>query len=191
MLIRPASVADAAAIAAIYAPYVRDTPISFEVVPPTADEIAARIEKIGAMHGWLVCADRDDVLGYAYTSPHAERAAYRWGVDCAVYVHGDAQRRGIGGALYTALFRLAASQGCAAVYAGITLPNPGSVALHERAGFVAVGVYRNVGFKLGAWHDVGWWALELGPRAQSPAEPHVASNADWQAALAAGNARLQ
>ena len=190
MLIRRASVVDAAAVAAIYAPYVTDTPISFEVVPPTADEIAARIDAVNRHHAWMVCADGDAIVGYAYTSEHRERAAYRWGVDCAVYVRRDAHQRGIGRALYAGLFQLAAAQGYAAAYAGITLPNAASVALHERVGFVPVGVYKAVGFKLGAWHDVGWWALELNPRLAHPPEPHAAGAAQWDAALRIANARL-
>ena len=190
MLIRRAAISDAAAIATIYAPYVRDTPISFEIVPPATDEIAARIEKVSRAHAWLVCADGGDVLGYAYTGEHRERAAYRWGVDCAVYVRRDARQRGIGRALYAGLFPLAAAQGYAAAYAGITLPNAASVALHERVGFVAVGVYQAVGFKLGAWHDIGWWALELAARVADPPEPRPATDVQWQAALAAANARF-
>jgi L-amino acid N-acyltransferase YncA len=119
----------------------------------------------------LVCADGDDVLGYAYTSPHRERAAYRWGVDVAVYVRGDAHRRGIGRALYGALLPLAAAQGYTAAYGGIALPNPSSVGLHESLGFTPIGVYRAVGYKLGAWHDVGWWERALAPETDPPGEP--------------------
>lgn len=191
MQIRAAEPNDAAAIAAIYAPYVRDTAITFEVDPPSDDEMRRRIARILTAHAWLVCADGDAVLGYAYTSPHRERAAYRWGVDVAVYVRGDAQRRGIGRALYSALLPLAAAQGYTAAYGGIALPNPSSVGLHESLGFTPVGVYRAVGYKLGAWHDVGWWERPLAPRAATPAEPRAASAAELAAALQQGNALLR
>lgn len=191
MLLRPATADDAAAVAAIYAPYVLETAITFEIEPPSADEMRRRIEKSWAAHAWLVCVAGDVPLGYAYTSQHRERAAYRWGVDVAVYVRRDAQRRGIGRALYTALLPLAGAQGYAAAYGGIALPNASSVGLHEALGFTHVGTYRGVGYKLGAWHDVGWWECPLAPRAAAPPEPHPASDDDLATALAAGNARLK
>ena len=107
--------------------------------------------------------------GYAYASRHRDRAAYQWSIDVSVYVRADAHRRGIGRALYAALLRIVVAQGFYNAYAGITLPNPASVGLHESFGFRPVGMYRRVGHKLGAWHDVGWWALDLQPRPASPA----------------------
>jgi phosphinothricin acetyltransferase len=194
MTIRPAADADADQIAAIYAPYVRDTAISFEVVAPGGDEMRARLAALAATHPWLVCADAGAVLGYAYASRHRERAAYQWSADVSVYVRADAHRRGIGRALYAALLRIIAAQGFYNAYAGITLPNPSSVGLHESMGFRPVGVYRAVGYKLGAWHDVGWWALDLHARPAAPAAPQplgtVRDTAMWEAALAAGQALL-
>src|SRR5262245_8569394 len=131
MTIREASDADAEPIATIYAPYVRDTAISFEVVPPSTVEIAERIRAVTATYPWLVCSDGSAVLGYAYASRHRERAAYGWSVDVAVYVRGDAHRRGIGRALYSALLPITAAQGFCNAYGGITLPNASSVGLHE------------------------------------------------------------
>jgi phosphinothricin acetyltransferase len=192
--IREARESDAEQIAAIYAPYVRDTAISFEVTPPTATEMGDRIRSLTAMYPWLVCPDADAVLGYAYASRHRERAAYLWSVDVSVYVRADAHRRGIGRALYSALLQIVAAQGFCNAYGGITLPNASSVGLHESMGFKPVGVYRAVGYKLGAWHDVGWWELALTDRPANPLTPQpidaVRGTPAWQAAIAAGEARM-
>jgi phosphinothricin acetyltransferase len=191
--IRLARAADAGPIGAIYAPFVTGTATSFEVVVPTETEIAARIEGTVAHAPWLVAVEGEDVLGFAYASKHRERAAYRWSVDVSVYVHGRARRRGMARGLYTSLFALLRRQGFYAAHAGITLPNPASVGVHEAMGFRPVGVYRKVGFKLGAWHDVGWWQLELRDRPDTGTEPptprsmaDAQADPDWAAALGAG-----
>jgi phosphinothricin acetyltransferase len=159
---------DAAACAAIYAPYVEESVISFESEAPSVREMAGRIEAIGATHPWLV-AERDGrVAGYAYASPHHPRAAYRWAADVTVYVDAAHQRAGVGRELYEALFELLRGQRLRIACAGITLPNVASVGLHEALGFVPVGVYRRIGWKDGSWHDVGWWQLELGALADEP-----------------------
>jgi phosphinothricin acetyltransferase len=163
MLIRDADAQrDAAACAAIYTPYVRDTPISLEEEPPTAPEMAERIETTTQTHPWLVAEDKTDLIGYAYATRHRERACYRWATDVTVYVAPQSQRKGVGRALYQDLFNALAHQGFRIACAGITLPNQASVGLHEALGFQPVGVYRNIGWKFGAWYDVGWWQLELG-----------------------------
>lgn len=155
---------DAAACAAIYAPSVRETAASFEEVAPSAAEMAQRIATTSAQWPWLV-AERDGaVAGYAYASRHRARAAYRWSVDVTVYVDAAHHRRGVGRALYVPLLTLLAAQGFRRACAGIALPNPGSVALHESLGFVPVGVFEATGFKLGRWWDVGWWQKPLGAR---------------------------
>jgi L-amino acid N-acyltransferase YncA len=164
-------VRDAAACAAIYDEFVRDTATSFEESPPGADELAARIETISQTHPWLVAEDGGRVVGFAYGSPHHVRAAYRWAADVSVYVEPGRHRRGVGRALYGALFDLLRTQQLLIACAGITLPNAASVALHESFGFVPVGVYRQIGYKLGAWRDVGWWQLELGRRRDGPPPP--------------------
>jgi phosphinothricin acetyltransferase len=169
--IRLARAADSGAIAAIYAPFVTSAPTSFELVVPSDAEMAGRIASGLAHAPWLVCAEGDDVLGYAYASKHRERAAYQWSVDVSVYVHPRARRRGIASALYTSLFALLRVQGFYAAHAGITLPNPASVGVHEAMGFQPVGVYRKVGFKMGAWHDVSWWQLPLRERIDTAADP--------------------
>jgi L-amino acid N-acyltransferase YncA len=139
---------------------------------------------------WLVCEHRGELLGYAYASPHRVRAAYQWSVDVSVYIHAQARRSGVGRGLYRSLFALLTLQGFYHAYAGITLPNPASVGLHESLGFQPVGVYRSVGYKLGAWHDVGWWQLALQERVPAPEPPlqpgTVRESAAWRAALATG-----
>jgi phosphinothricin acetyltransferase len=148
--------ADAAACAAIYAPFVTDTWISFELEPPTAEEMAGRIADYGASHAWLVAEQGGKIAGYAYGSPHRSRAAYASSCDVAVYVDPEFARQGIGRALYAALLPKLADRYHAA-FAGIALPNAASIGLHEAMGFAPVGIYREVGRKLGDWRDVGWW----------------------------------
>jgi phosphinothricin acetyltransferase len=159
--IRPATEHDAPQIRAIYAPFVLYAPVSFEEIVPTQEEMAARITRTLERFPWLVVADGDNILGYAYASEHRARAAYRWSVDVAVYIHEQHRRAGIGRALYTSLLAMLPLQGFFNAYAGITLPNSGSVRLHEAMGFLPVGVYRAVGYKAGQWHDVGWWQRSL------------------------------
>ena len=171
MPIRVARTDDAKAIAAIYAPIVRDTVISFETEPPDAAEMAARIAATLATHPWLVAEEAGKVLGYAYGSQHRARAAYRWSCDVTVYVDEAARRQGLGRLLYSRLFPILAAQGLQTAYAGITLPNAGSGGLHESCGFTPVGVFEGVGHKAGAWRDVGWWGLKLQPQGAEPVEP--------------------
>jgi phosphinothricin acetyltransferase len=159
---------DAAACAAIYAPYVENGPISFEEHPPGAEEMGTRIEETTATHPWLVAESGGKVVGYAYACRHRERAAYRWSTDVSVYVDGAHHREGHGRRLYEALLEELRERGFWTVCAGVTLPNEASVALHEDLGFEPVGVYRRIGWKQGAWHDVGWWQLDLSPGAEDP-----------------------
>jgi L-amino acid N-acyltransferase YncA len=162
MLIRHADPAhDAARCAAIYAPFVTESAISFEEVAPDAQALARRMQRIVQTHPWLIAECDGAVAGFAHGSPHRDRAAYRWAADVAVYVDTQQQRRGAGRALYEALLPLLARQGLYVACAGITLPNDPSVALHEALGFRPIGVYRRIGFKHGAWRDVGWWQVEL------------------------------
>lgn len=155
--IRDADPADGAALAAIYAPFVLNTWVSFETEAPDGAAMAERIASYGASHGWLVAEQDGQIAGYAYASPHRTRAAYATSADIAIYVAPGAQRSGIGRALYGALFDRLRARGLHAVYAGIALPNDASIALHQAMGMVPVGVYRQVGWKLGGWRDVGWW----------------------------------
>ncbi|MGH6988050.1 MAG: arsinothricin resistance N-acetyltransferase ArsN1 family B [Caulobacteraceae bacterium] len=168
--VRIAEPRDASAIAAIYRPYVEETAISFEETAPDAAEMAKRMAALAKTHPFLVGEAAGEVLGYAYASRHRERAAYRWSADVTVYVGRDAQRRGLGRTLYGELLAILRAQGFHAAFAGITLPNGASVGLHEAMGFARIATYAEVGFKLGAWRDVGWWRLGLDERTR-PAEP--------------------
>ncbi|MDQ3722360.1 MAG: N-acetyltransferase family protein, partial [Actinomycetota bacterium] len=154
---------DAAACAAIYAPYVADTSISFEEVPPTAAEFAAHIADTSTRYPWLVLENGGAVVGYAYATQHRARAAYRWAVDVGIYVDHARHRGGAGRALYEALFELLRRQRLHIACAGVTLPNDASVGLHRALGFEHVGTYRSIGWKAGAWRDVSWWQLQLAP----------------------------
>jgi L-amino acid N-acyltransferase YncA len=173
--IRLASRDDAAAVAAIYAPFCDSTPISFEIAAPTAEQIASRILAITAQYPWLVLEDAGDIAGYAYASRHRERAAYGWSVDVSAYVHPAHHRRGVARALYTALFDLLRRQGYFKAFAGITLPNPASTGLHEAMGFRLIGVCEGVGYKHGRWHDVAWYQMPLQPERSDPAAPLAVS----------------
>jgi phosphinothricin acetyltransferase len=164
---------DGAACAAMYLPYVEGSAVSFEETAPTAAEMSARIEQYTLTHPWLVAVDGDDrAIGFAYAAPHKVRPAYRWAADVSIYVDPAARRSGVGRSLYEALFGLLRRQGLFVAISGITLPNEASVGLHEALGFVQVGIYRSIGFKAGAWRDVGWWQLQLAtPGPAAPAEP--------------------
>ena len=170
-LIRLATAADAAAIAAIYAPYVTDTPVSFEETAPEAPEMAERMRGDGrGFHPWLVAEADGRVIGFASSSPFRARRAYRWTVETGVYLDPQAQGRGLGRALMERLLELLTRQGFTAVVAGITLPNEPSVALHEKLGFAPTATYRDTGFKLGEWRTVQVFARDLAPRTTPPAE---------------------
>ncbi len=170
-MIRLATPDDAPEIAAIYRPFCDESHISFEYPAPDAAEIAARIERINRRFAWLLDEEDGAVTGYAYASAHRERAAYRWAVEVTIYLDERFRGQGIGRALYTELFGRLRTQGYFKAYAGIALPNPSSQAFHEALGFSLVGIYRGVGYKLGAWRDTGWWQLALQPAVASPAEP--------------------
>jgi L-amino acid N-acyltransferase YncA len=169
--IRVAQPSDAEAIAAIYAPIVRDTAISFEAEPPAPREMARRIAATLQTHPWLVAEQDGEIAGYAYAGKHRDRAAYRWSVDVSAYIDARARRRGLGRVLYDRLIAILQRQGFHAAFAGIALPNGPSVGLHEAVGFRPVGIYKGVGFKHGQWRDVGWWRLELSEAPDEPAEP--------------------
>jgi L-amino acid N-acyltransferase YncA len=187
--IRVASPADAAGVAAVYRPYVEQSSISFEIDPPDEAEMARRIGTTLETHPWLVALE----AGRLVATTHKTRAAYRWSADVSVYIQQDAHRRGFGRGLYIALFELLRAQRFVNAYAGITLPNPKSVGIHEALGFRAVGVYDRVGFKFDAWRDVGWWELALQPHPLAPAEPRLWPDVpedDRRRAIAAGVAAI-
>ena len=168
MTVRPATRDDAAACAAIYAPYVTDSVVSFEEEPPTADEMAHRIESSIA---WLVLEDAGRVVGYAYAATFHPRAAYRWACEVSVYLELGRRRTGGGRALYGALLPHLTERGYRTAIAGMTLPNDASAGLHRALGFEPVGTYRDIGYKFGAWHDVAWTQLTLAGGDEVPEEP--------------------
>jgi L-amino acid N-acyltransferase YncA len=169
MRVRPADAArDGARCAAIYAPFVEGSAVSFEYSAPTAEELARRIERYSATHAWLVAEDDERVVGFAYATPHRERDAYRWATEVSIYIDPAHHRRGAGRALYRELFEVLGGRGYRIALAGIALPNEASIALHESLGFEPIGVYRAIGWKDGAWRDVGWWQLQLGPQNAAP-----------------------
>lgn len=169
--IRPAREEDAETIAAIYAPHVTRGVASFEETAPTARDMRTRITKISGQYPWLVAEEDGTLLGYAYADRFRDRSAYRWAVETTVYVADSAQRRGVGRLLYQALLDILRRQGFTQAIAAISLPNDSSVKLHELAGFRRAGVYRQVGWKLGRWIDVGLWQAQLRDAGHAPAEP--------------------
>lgn len=170
-MIRPARLTDATDILAIYTPFVTDAAVSFELEPPSVEEMRRRIEETLTKYPWLVDERDGRIVGYAYASGHRARAAYQWCVEVSAYVHAEARRGGIARQLYAALFDQLRAQGFYNAYAGITLPNPASVGFHEAMGFQPIGVYPAIGFKQGKWHDVGWWQLRLRDDDDPPSEP--------------------
>jgi phosphinothricin acetyltransferase len=162
---------DGAAVAAIYADAVANTLASFEEVPPEAAEMTRRIGDTLRRTPWLVAELDGDVIGFAYAAPHHARPGYRWSVNLSAYVAPGHRGRGVGRGLYLPLLDILRRQGMVNAYAGVTLPNPASERLHEAIGMRRFAVYRRVGFKFGAWHDVAWYELRLAEPAGQPPEP--------------------
>jgi len=171
--LRPVTPDDAARVAAIYEPVVRDTAVSFELEPPSPEEMGRRIAVVTSRHPWLVSEERGIVVAYAYATAFRQRPAYRWSAETTVYVDADHRGRGVGRDLYGALIEVATLWGFANAYAGIALPNPASESLHASIGFTPVGVFPRAGHKFGRWHDVGWWHRSLSPTEppRSPSTP--------------------
>ena len=182
-------------MAEIYRPVVASTAISFETILPDGDEMARRIDETLRSYPWLVCDVDGHVAGYAYATRHRVRGAYQWSVDTSVYIAEAHRRRHIGRGLYMSLFAILAAQGYFNAFAGIALPNPASVALHEAMGFEPIGVYRRVGYKLDRWHDVGWWQLILRQHEGSPGVPleigNLASRPGWDELLMRGESSIR
>lgn len=171
VLIRKAEKKDVPTIREIYAPYVANTAITFETEIPTIDEIYKRLET-NSRYGWNVAVASGDVVGFAYGSKHRERAAYQWCCEVSIYLRENFQGKGVGSLLYTKLFDELKTKGLIQAYGGITLPNEQSVGFHESMGFSHLGTYKNVGYKLEKWHDVGWWEKKLGDCSKNPSPPN-------------------
>ncbi|MHC3438327.1 N-acetyltransferase family protein [Natrialbaceae archaeon A-gly3] len=193
--IRPASPEDAAAIRSIYAPYVEETPICFELEVPTTAEIRERLTTTLERYPWIVCeTDEGDVLGYASASALRSMPAYGWTAELSVYVDDSIHRSGIGSALYTSLLATLTEQGFYDAYAAVTIPNPASEGFHERMGFERIGRFPNVAYKSGEWYGVQWWHRQLASRPSEPDEPapfaEVRGSPDLERALNEGEANL-
>ncbi len=169
-VIRFATKADAAAILELYAEYIKNTAVTFEIEVPTLAAFEERMERIMAQYPWLVCEIDGCIAGYAYGSKHGERAAYRWSADLSVYIDERYHRCGIATALYQALLELLCKQGYYTVYAGVSTPNPSSEAFHSAYGFQLLGEFHKVGYKLGGWHGVAWYELPLAEYVDEPKE---------------------
>lgn len=189
-MIRLAVPGDSLSCLEIYAPIVEQTAISFETEVPSVEEMERRIRETLIRFPWLVCEGSDGLVGYAYAGVHRPRRGYLWSVEVSAYVAAAARGRGIGRRLYTSLLALLRLQGFANAFAGIALPNDASVGLHQALGFQSIGVYRNIGYKLGRWQDVGWWQLQLRELPAEPAPPLSLAEGEqhpgWPAALSAG-----
>ena len=170
-MLRLAKSSDAKAILDIYAPYIKNTSLTFETEVPTEKAFAERIEKYLTKWPWLVCEINGMIAGYAYASLYRERSGYQWSIECSVYIHDNHHQSGIGKALYFSLFEILKRQGFNNVYAVINLPNDKSVAFHEKCGFTHFATYEKVGYKLGQWKNVGWWRLIINEFGDEPAPP--------------------
>ncbi|MEM7453702.1 MAG: N-acetyltransferase family protein [Planctomycetota bacterium] len=173
MKFRISTIADAGEILDIYAPIIRETVISLELAPPTAEQMQKRINSTLEQFPWIVAEIDSQIAGYAYGGAHRSRWAYQWSCESSVYVNSRFRRRGVARQLYGVLFNLLRAQGYINAYAGVSLPNPGSEGLHESCGFRKIGDYENIGFKFEAWHSVRWYALDLVPHPVSEPPPPI------------------
>jgi len=169
--LRLATPDDAAAMLALYAPYISDTTITLEYEVPTTAEFAERIRKLQGVLPWLVAVRNGQLLGYAYASRHRERLAYQWSVETSVYVHAEHHGTGVARRLYNRLFELLQQQGYVNAYAGVIEPNPRSFAFHQSFGFELIGTYQHVACKFGKWQTSQWLAKQLLTPPGAPVPP--------------------
>ena len=169
--IRLITPADADHVLEIYKPYVLNTYITFEYNVPSPEEWKNKIEKITTKYPWLVCTYKEEITGYAYGSTHRDRTAYQWSPESTAYMSEKFHRKGIARILYETLFAMLKLQGYINVYAGVGLPNTKSEEFHKALGFTELGIFKNVGYKLGAWHDTKWFQLHLSPHTINPSPP--------------------
>lgn len=167
-VLRVADEADAAPMLAIYSPYVLETTVSSEYIPPSIEEFLNRMHTFQKRLPWLVCELENEIVGYGYASPHRTRAAYQWSVETSIYVSENWHRHGIANAIYSALFELLAIQGYYNIYVGITSPNERSMKFHKSMGFIISGAYQESMYKFGQWRDVLWMGKSLRPHEGEP-----------------------
>ncbi len=195
MAIRLADESDAEQILRIYRPYVIETWITFELEPPSVEEVKQRVRDTRGRAAWLVSERDGEINGYAYAGRFNPRAAYQWTVETTVYVDRGQHGRGVGLALYTSLLDCLRVQGFCTAIGIIALPNPASIGLHESLGFRPAGSFPSVGYKLGGWRDVGWWRLRLRELPNSPTPPiglaSAVATADWNRAIERGEMLLR
>ena len=192
--IRSAGPDDAEAVLEIYRPFILYTPVSFETEVPTVEAYRDRIIRYQEKLPWLVCEIGHTIAGYTYAINHRQRKAYNCSKELSVYVHENFRHRGVATGLYAALIEILKQQGVSNVLAGIALPNPESVGFHERYGFKLVGVYHNVGYKLGRFHDAGWWELPIGNTNTPPSDlipvGALHGSGKWQEAIKLGISKI-
>ena len=191
---RLATESDAEAIADIYLPIVQDTVISFETEPPDSEAMRQRIAETIEFAPWIVCDSDDGLIGYAYASRLRHRPAYRWSVEGSVYLRADGRRQGAGYGLMVSLIECLRLQGYHSLYGAVALPNPASERTAEKLGMGRVGTFPRVGYKMGAWHDVGWWHMHLRPQNAAPGEvktpTELVGTDAWLDAIKAGARHL-
>jgi len=179
--IRLVSEEDSVPMLEIYAPYITDTSITFECEVPPVQEFAKRVRSISEIYPWIVCQIDGCLAGYAYASQHHERVAYQWSANLSVYIKNEYQRKGLARVLYTTLFELLGHLGYFSGLAGITHPNSKSEGFHSNFGFKQVGIFHNVGYKLGQWRDVAWYEMAIKEPSQEPPDPLPIKSADTAA----------
>lgn len=183
MKIRMAKKEDAEGMLKIYAPFILHSGITQETELPSVENFQQRIISTLEERPWLVCEAEGEIAGYAYAGKHRDRKGYQWCVETSVYIHERFYRLGAARALYYALIEILKVQDYVNVYAVITLPNDKSVTFHEGFGFSYFTTYKKIGYKLGKWHDVGWWYLQINPPVINPAKPKKISSVDDTAVL--------
>ncbi len=193
--IRLITLQDAQQALDVYAPFVKNTAVTFEYSVPTLQDFTDRIITNTVDYPWLVCIYNNTVLGYAYGSRHRYKTAYQWSVESTIYLAPEIQNKGIGKIMYNALFSILKLQGYYSVFAGVALPNEGSEKLHTSMGFEEIGVFNKIGFKLNQWHDVKWFQLDLKQTNSTPHEliggPELHSNLEVDQILKLGNEKLE
>ena len=168
--IRLINTGDIAGALAVYTPFVLNTAITFEYYVPTLDEFTTKVETITNGYPWLVYLHNGKVKGYAYGSIHRSKTAYQWSPESTIYLSSEAQGNGIGRILYETLFSLMRLQGYINVFAGVSLPNEQSESFQKSLGFEEIGVFKNIGYKLGKWHDTRWFQLHLAGHFDEPGQ---------------------
>lgn len=170
-MIREVKISDAHALAVIYKYYVDNFSYSFEYTAPSVEEFAQRINATIEKYPFFVYEANSEIMGFAYAHQFKERKAYQWICELSVYVKYDCQQRGVGSLLYKQLLSALEQQGFVKAFAGIGCPNDGSEQFHQKMGFSLVSTLPNVGYKLGAWHDIKYYAIELNPFYDNMPEP--------------------